>query len=274
MKLALFRITPALAALAIAAQGCAVVPFLPLIAAAPKALLPPPQAVSQAVPKPDPPDPQIAQQLHNGKPGEGDAGVEIPSQDRVAFAPDTSGSIPLRVAAVDLVSDVKARAVGDIVTVHVVESVTGETQAGTSLANKRSTNAALPNLFSGIESIAAKNPLLSLGSLVNSSSDNSTTGTGDMTAADTFATTVSAVVVAVNPSGTLTIKGERSLKLNGEDDTIHLAGVVRPEDVDSTNTVQSTSVADLQLSITGEGQIRDKQGNGFGTRLLDWLWLF
>jgi flagellar L-ring protein precursor FlgH len=274
MKIALFRITPALAALAIAGQGCAVVPFLPLIAAAPKALLPPPQAASQAVPKPDPPDPQIAQQLHNGKPGEGDAGVEIPSQDRVAFAPDTSGSIPLRVAAVDLVSDVKARAVGDIVTVHVVESVTGETQAGTSLANKRSTNAALPNLFSGIESIATKNPLLNLGSLVNSSSDNSTTGTGDMTAADTFATTVSAVVVAVNPSGTLTIKGERSLKLNGEDDTIHLAGVVRPEDVDSTNTVQSTSVADLQLSITGEGQIRDKQGNGFGTRLLDWLWLF
>ncbi len=274
MKVGLFRITPALAALAIAWQGCAVVPFLPLIAAAPKALLPPPQPVSQADPKPDPPDPQIAQQLHNGKPAEGDAGVEIPSQDRVAFAPDTSGSIPLRVAAVDLVSDVKARAVGDIVTVHVVESVTGETQAATSLANKRSTNAALPNLLSGAESIAARNPLLNLGSLINSSSDNSTTGTGDMTAADTFATTVSAVVVSVNPSGTLTIKGERNLKLNGEDDTIHIAGVVRPEDVDSTNTVQSTSIADLKLSITGEGQIRDKQGNGFGTRLVDWLWLF
>ncbi len=272
MKAALLRITPALAALAIAWQGCAVVPFIPLIASAPKILLPAPN--TQADPKPDPPDPQIAQQLHNGKAAEGDAGVQIPSQDRVAFDPDASGSIPLRVAAVDLVSDVKARTVGDIVTVHVVESVTGETQAATNLANQRSTDAALPNLFSSVESIATKNPLLNLGSLVNGSSANSTTGTGDMTAADTFASTVSAVVVAVNPSGTLTIKGQRNLKLNGEADTIHIAGVVRPEDVDSTNTVQSTSIADLELSITGEGQIRDKQGDGLGTRILDWIWLF
>jgi flagellar L-ring protein precursor FlgH len=82
------------------------------------------------------------------------------------------------------------------------------------------------------------------------------------------------VVVAVNPSGTLSVRGERQLRVNGEDDTIHLAGVVRPQDIDSNDAISSAQVADLDLSITGQGQIRDKQGDGLGTRLLDWLWLF
>jgi flagellar L-ring protein FlgH len=118
------------------------------------------------------------------------------------------------------------------------------------------------------------NPLLNLGSMVNSTADNSTDGQGDMTAADTFTANVSAVVTAVNPSGTLSIKGRRQLQINGEDDTIRLSGVVRPEDINSDDTVSSSDVADLEVSITGQGQIRDKQGNGLGTRLFDWLWLF
>jgi len=267
------KLAVAIAALTVGMQGCAVVPFIPLIAQVPR-MIAPNAPGTQTAAKPLPPDPTITAELATGKPGEGDAGVGIPSQDRIAFTPDSSGSIPLRVAAVDLVSDIKARTVGDVITVHVVESVSGEAKAGTDLSNKRSTSAGIPNLLTATESLATHNPLLSLGSMINGTSDNATTGTGDMTAADTFATTVTAVVAAVNPSGTLTVKGQRKLTLNGEDDTIRISGVVRPEDIDSTNTVQSTNVADLQLSITGAGQIRDKQGNGIGTRLVDWLWLF
>ncbi len=95
-----------------------------------------------------------------------------------------------------------------------------------------------------------------------------------MSAGDTFTATVSSVVVAVNPTGTLSIRGDRQVRVNGEDDTIRLSGVVRPEDLDSNNTVSSTLVANLQVSMVGEGQIRDKQGNGLGTRLFDWVWPF
>jgi flagellar L-ring protein precursor FlgH len=257
-------------------QGCAVVPFVPLIAhATPRVLFPDHDPAAQtAKPDPIPPDPVVTQKLATGGAGEGDAGVAIPQQDRVAFAPDAPGSIPLRVSAVDLVSDLRAHTVGDVITVKVVESVSGETKAETDLANKRSTSGGITNLFAAAESIAAHNPLVNLGSLVNGGSDNSSTGTGDMTAGDTFTATLSAVVTNVNPSGTLTVKGQRDLRVNGEDDTIHLSGVVRPEDIDATNTVLSTSMADLQVSISGEGLVRDKQGNGIGTRLMDWLWLF
>jgi flagellar L-ring protein FlgH len=276
MKLAKLILPSTAAVLGVALQGCAVVPFIPMIAhATPRVLFPNSNPAAQPLAaKPDPPDPVVASKLATGRPGDGDNGVTIPSQERIAFMPDAPGSIPLRVAAVDLISDLKAHTVGDVITVQVVESVSGESKAETNLANKRSLNAGVPNLLTATESLAQHNPLLSLSNMLNGASDNSTTGTGDMTAGDTFTTTISAVVTAVNPSGTLAIRGERSLKINGENDTIHLSGVVRPQDIDSNNSVASTAVADLKLSITGEGLIRDKQGDGLATRLVDWLWLF
>ena len=205
-------------------------------------------------------------------PPDGDAGVMIAQLDRVSFQPGAEGSIPLRVAGVDLVSDVKACAVGDIVTVNVAEAIASEAKAQTSLENKRSLSAGMPNMFGVAESWAKKNPMVNLSSLLNGSTDNASTGTGDMAAADTFTATVSAIVVAVNPSGTLSIKGDRHVRVNGEDDTIHLSGVIRPQDLDSNNMIPSSQVADLEVSMLGQGQVRDKQGNGVGTRLFDWLW--
>lgn len=262
-----------------ALEGCAVIPFVPTIAhVAPRMLFPghdPAQTAATNAPSPPAaPDPLLTKAIGARPALEGDTGVMIDQQERVTFAPASPGSIPLRVSAVDLVGDVKARNVGDVVTVQVIESFSSESKAGTNLSNQRSLTAGLPNLFGAVESLAKHNPLLNLGSMANASSANSSTGTGDMTAADTFTATVSALVVAVNPSGTLTIRGERNLKINGEDDTIHISGVVRPQDIDSNDSVSSTQLADLQLSITGEGQIRDKQGNGLGTRAMDWLWLF
>lgn len=253
-------------------------PFAPLIAhAVPRMLFPnhqPGQQVARTDKTQDQPDPAVESAITASPATKGDTGLQIDQQDRVAFQPAAQGSIPLRVAAADLVADVKARSVGDIVTVNVVESVNTESKAETTLANKRSINSTLPNLFMAAETLAQRNPLLNLNSLVSGTSDNSTAGSGVMTAADTFNATVSTVVTGVNPSGTLTIKGDRRLRVNGEDDTIHLSGVVRPHDIDSNNMVSSMQVADLQVSITGQGQIRDKQGDGIGTRLFDWLWLF
>ena len=265
----------ALAGAMLTLAGCAALPFVPLAAhVVPRMLFPNHQPGQQAAKAEPPPDPAIATALATAMPGNGDAGVDIAQQDRVAFLPSAQGSIPLRVAAVDLVSDVKARAVGDTVTVNVVESINGESKAQTELGNKRSINAGLPNLFTLAESLGRNNPLLNLSSLINSTTDSSTTGQGDMTAGDTFTATVSAIVTAVNPSGTLSIKGRRKLQVNGENDAIVLSGVVRPQDIDSNNMVSSAQVADLEVSITGQGQIRDKQGDGLGTRIFDWLWLF
>ncbi len=258
--------------------GCAVLPFAPMIAhAVPRMLFPdkdPANLTKRSNQPPPPPDQQIASAVAAPITAPGDSGVNIDQVDRVAFAPAAPGSIPLRVAAADLVADVKARSIGDIVTVNVTEAVNSESKAGTTLSNKRAITAGVPNFFGLAEGMTANAPMVNLSSLINGTSSTSSTGAGDMTAADTFTATVSAVVTAVNPSGTLSIRGQRSLTVNGEDDTIHLSGVVRPQDIDSYDSVASAQIAELDLSITGEGQSRDQQGSGFASRLFNWLWLF
>jgi flagellar L-ring protein precursor FlgH len=260
-------------------QGCAAaIPFLPALAALPGLLMTQVPSGKKAETigdtKPIERDPAIQQAISAPAAIPGDAGMLIAQQDRVAFQPAAEGSIPLRVGAVDIVSDLKAHAVGDIVTVNVVESMSSESKAQTSLAKKNSISAGMPNLLSGTEWLSKHYPLLNTSSLFSGSADNSTTGSGDMSAGDTFTATVSSIVVAVNPSGTLSIKGDRHVRVNGENDTIRLSGVVRPEDLDSNNMVSSTLVAELEVSMTGQGEIRDKQGNGMGTRVFDWLWPF
>lgn len=254
--------------------GCAVVPFIPMIASVPALLMPKPTPPVQPVTesKPHEPDPIVVEAI--SKPPLGDTGVMIPQLDRVSYQPNAEGSIPLRVNAVDLVSDVKARSVGDIVMVDVSEAISSEAKAGTSIANQRAISAGMPNLFGAVESLAKHNPMVNLNSLVDATSSNATTGTGDMTAQDTFTATVSAVVVAVNPAGTLSIRGDRHVQVNGEDDTIRISGVVRPQDLDSNNSISSSQVADLEIRMLGQGQVRDKQGDGFGTRIFDWIWAF
>jgi flagellar L-ring protein precursor FlgH len=275
------RVAPLLVTLWVSAMplgGCAALPFVPLIAhAVPRMLFPdkdPANLAKRSNQPPPPPDQQITSAVVAPNAVAGDSGINIDQNDRVAFAPAAPGSIPLRVAAADLVADVKARSIGDVLTVNVTEAVASESKAGTTLSNQRAITAGIPNFFGVAESLANQNPTVNLSSLINTNSSNSSTGAGDMTAADTFTATVSAVVIAVNPSGTLSIRGQRNLRVNGQNDTIHLSGVVRPTDIDSYNTVASARVADLDLSITGEGQTRDQQGDGFAGRLFDWLWLF
>jgi len=257
--------------------GCAAIPFLPVIASVPSFLsMPMPAKHDQTIgdKKPIDKDPDIQKAISAAPAVAGDSGLMIPQQDRVAFQPAAEGSIPLRVNEADIVSDLKAHAVGDIVTVNVVESMSSQSQAATSLSKKTSISAGMPNLISGTEWLSQHYPLLNTSSLVNGSSDNSTTGSGAMSANDTFTATVASVVVAVNPSGTLSIRGDRHVQVNGEDDTIRLSGVVRPEDLDSNNAISSALVANLEVSMVGQGEIRDKQGNGVGTRLFDWVWPF
>ena len=124
--------------LALLSEGCAVLPFIPLISEVPKLMTPSPspatvQPISDATPHE--PDPVVVKAI--ATPPVGDVGVMIPQTDRVSFQPAAEGSIPLRVAGVDLVSDVKAHSVGDIVTVNVAEAIASEAKANTSLANQR-----------------------------------------------------------------------------------------------------------------------------------------
>ncbi len=104
--------------------------------------------------------------------------------------------------------------------------------------------------------------------LSNTFSGQSTTSTAQSaTGADSFTSTMMATVTNVLPSGTLQISGDQGVTVNGRAQTLHITGLIRPEDIDSTDTVLSSRVADVHASFKGN----DQQHKGLLARIVNWL---
>jgi flagellar L-ring protein precursor FlgH len=82
---------------------------------------------------------------------------------------------------------------------------------------------------------------------------------------------ISSRIQEVMPDGSLKISGTKSLKINDEESTVFLTGIIRPYDVDSLNRVPSTKVADLKLDYKGSGPASAKATPGLLTRIFNWL---
>lgn len=84
----------------------------------------------------------------------------------------------------------------------------------------------------------------------------------------TFASDMEATVVGVLPSGALLIAGDQHLIVNGQNQVLHVTGAVRPEDIDSADTVLSTRIADVQGTFSGNFQ---EKNVGLVRKILGWL---
>jgi flagellar L-ring protein FlgH len=85
---------------------------------------------------------------------------------------------------------------------------------------------------------------------------------------------VPARVVKVLENGLLVVEGRRAIVVNDETQTLAFSGVVRPEDIAADNTVQSTQVADAEVTILGKGVLAEKQRPGILQRLFDIFRIF
>ncbi len=172
-----------------------------------------------------------------------------------------------------LFDDHRAKRVGDIVMVNVVESASAANEATTDTNRDSNSEYGVSALF-GRTSIplfggnVGSTPVLGTNTKKEFSADGSTTRNNKVTA------TVAARVVNVLPDGLLRIEGARQTKVNNETQYLVVAGLIRSRDVASDNSVLSTQIADAQISYYGEGVIADKQKPGWLTRLLDNIWPF
>ena len=172
-----------------------------------------------------------------------------------------------------LFDDHRAKRVGDIVMVNVVESASAANEATTDTNRDSNSEYGVSALF-GRTSIplfggnVGSTPVLGTNTKKEFSADGSTTRNNKVTA------TVAARVVNELPDGLLRIEGARQTKVNNEPQYLVVAGLIRSRDVASDNSVLSTQIADAQISYYGEGVIADKQKPGWLTRLLDNIWPF
>ena len=169
-----------------------------------------------------------------------------------------------------LYEDLRAMRVGDIITVKIVEKHKGSKSADTSAERDSSINNSVSGGTFGIPGLTGNSALAKqLG--VKASSENKFSGKGATNREDTLTGTISAMVTEVLPNGDLRIEGRREVAVNAEKQTMILSGVVRRVDVDTKNTVFSTSIADAKISYSGLGVVDDVQRPGWLVRILDWI---
>ncbi len=164
--------------------------------------------------------------------------------------------------------DLRASRVGDIVIVEIVEQHKGSKSANTQADRDSTYDGSLGGSFLGLNNLASA---LVDGVELNASSKNEFEGKGSTSREDTLTGTIAARVVEVLPSGDLRIMGRREVTVNSEKQTMTIAGIVRRIDLDTTNTVLSTAIAEAQIEYSGLGVVDDVQRPGWGVRILDWI---
>jgi flagellar L-ring protein precursor FlgH len=103
------------------------------------------------------------------------------------------------------------------------------------------------------------------------SSTQSFNGGGTVKNSEATLTTIQARVVGVESNGVLRIAARRLSKAGDEDTAMILTGLVRPEDLSTSNTISSSLVADLQIVQKGKGTLTEDQRKGWLTKLYEFL---
>lgn len=189
----------------------------------------------------------------------------VPQQQVINYpqasnTPASSNSL-WRVGARTFFNDQRARAVGDIVTVQVDIDDSAQTSNATDRSRSNDYTASTPSFF-GLESTLGK--LLpgaydSSKAMTNSSSSSSN-GSGTIKRSEKISVTVAAIVTGVLPTGNLIIQGSQEVRTNREVRVLTVAGIARPEDISSTNTIKHTQLAEARISYGGKGDITNMQG--------------
>jgi flagellar L-ring protein precursor FlgH len=151
----------------------------------------------------------------------------------------------------DLAADLRARRVDDIVTIVVQESASA-TSTGTTKTSR--TSSAQSNIAALGGVTRALGPLANLAKLGGSTTLD---GEGATSRQTTLTTMVSARVTHVLSNGNLVVEGTKNVNINSENQVITIRGVIRPIDLDTSNSIQSARLAQMEVQVNGKGVVND-----------------
>lgn len=171
--------------------------------------------------------------------------------------------------------DQRAGTVGDILTVVITIDDSATLQNQTQSTRSASESAGLGN-FLGLES--ELEDFLPSGAsaaeLVEADSDHSRSGQGSVNRNEQINLRVATTVTQVLPNGNLVIAGRQEVRVNFENRILQVAGIIRPEDISSTNEIQHQDIAEARIAYGGEGQLSDMQQARYGQQIYDILFPF
>ncbi|QJT10611.1 flagellar basal body L-ring protein FlgH [Oceanidesulfovibrio marinus] len=206
-----------------------------------------------------------------------------PAEDIEPSIAENPGSIFNPGDAGYLFEDNRARRVGDIVLVNVVENSSSTLTATTNSEKKSSMDFGVQSAFLrksvGVGELLGVDPLDMKGNvgstpIIQFNSDDKFEGDGDTSRTADISATVGARVVKVLPGGLMQIEGGREVRINDETQLLVVRGLVRPRDIGPDNSVLSSQLADAFIEIYGKGVLADRQKPGWLTRIIDNVWPF
>ncbi len=159
-----------------------------------------------------------------------------------------------------LAEDRKARGVGDILTILLVERIQAQKSTAQKTSRSSSRQLNLPDAF----------PFNKVSEgLFSGGANNSFAGQGSTTQGNSLSGEITVTVTRVLPNGALMVAGDRRLTLTRGEEQAQLTGIVRPEDIGPDNRVLSTRVADARVRYTGTGEIAQQAKQGWLSRFFD-----
>lgn len=175
--------------------------------------------------------------------------LKIPKED--------DGAIFQQHMNVGLFDDINAKTVGDLVTIVINENSNASSSANTSATKDNSVDLPSPKLAGDTVKKDGKE-------ILNNELEGGRDFNGQGTSAQssTFTASISVTVAKVLPNRNLVIRGEKLVNLNQSEEFIRFSGIIRPQDIRQDNTIDSTRVANLHVTYSGQGTISDANTMG------------
>jgi flagellar L-ring protein precursor FlgH len=166
----------------------------------------------------------------------------------------------------------KTYQVGDVITVLLSESMNGSASTTNEASRETSTDVLTAAQIARIGSPGG----LLLDSQNGTPIDTtvSSSGSGATGQSASLTGTMTAQVLEVFPNGNLMIRGEKIVNFSTGSEVIQVKGIIRPQDIQPDNTVQSKRIASAQISYKGTGQNANASRTPWGTNLLMAIWPF
>ena len=175
-----------------------------------------------------------------------------------------------RVGARTFFHDQRASKVGDILTVLININDQAKLSNETVKTRNNSENTGIANAM-GFETQLqrvlphAANPA----SLINATTASKADGLGSIARQDQVTVEMAMLVTQVLPNGNLVVVGHQEMRVNYDIRDLQITGVIRPQDISSTNTIALDKIAEARVSYGGRGQLMDAQQPRYGQQLLD-----
>lgn len=171
-------------------------------------------------------------------------------EEEIALYDFSGPSVDQPRGLISLYADHKARRVGDIVTIIVLESSKASKSAATKTSKRSDSSGSLNDLF-GLGNLPLK---------MGADAGSDYSGSGSTTRSGSMEAKISAFVKQVLPNGNLVLEGTRKVAVNDDVQVIMVSGIVRPQDIRADNSVLSIYLADAQIKYLGEGPLAQRPG--------------